>query len=86
MTDTTLIDHERRITTLEQQLSVAMPALQRQVAELLAEREQAKSDKAQNERREMADLRTRLGKAQEELAASAPKSAGPESGAAASQG
>lgn len=87
MTDMTLIDHERRLTTIEQQLTMAIPALQRQVAELLALGEQAKSDKAQAERREMGDLRARLHKAQEELAASATKSADDaEPGAAASGG
>lgn len=69
MTDTILIDHEQRLTRLELKLEVNVPVILARLQKLEEAEAQRASDKEQDRRREMADLRARADAAEKALAA-----------------
>jgi hypothetical protein len=60
MTETTLIEHERRLTRLEDRLAEAVPVLVARIAKLEEAAEQARVDREQAERGAAAELRRQL--------------------------
>lgn len=67
MTDSTIVNHESRITKLELSQEVNMTSVMRRLQSLEEQAEQARVDKEQADRKAMADLRQELAAAQAAL-------------------
>lgn len=67
MSDATIVDHERRLTRLEDRLEVNLPTLAARIQKLEEDAKQRESDAEQARRKEMSDLRTRAEKAEKAL-------------------
>jgi hypothetical protein len=66
--DTTIVDHEKRLTRLEDKVGTNLPVILSRIEALEADLMQRQSDKEQAQRKEMGEVRKQLAEAEATVA------------------